>query len=337
MSSIKKIASVAGVSVSTVSNVLNGRGKASQKTIDRVKKLALDLGYEPSLIAQGLVTNRTRLIGVVTALTERENKFLLSNPFYSEVINGLEFALRSRGYNLILMGVLSDAPDLVSFVRWQVDGLVVLGGYDGELLNAIERLSCPTIALDTQSSSDNIVNVDLDDENAIKQAVDHLVSFGHEKIAFVGGALNSGGVIERRLRGFESAMFEAGLSVDPKLVHCGFVAFEYGQQCSQALSNDNCTAVVCTADVLALGVIHGLTERGLRVPEDKSVVGFDDLPVASMVYPSLTTVSQGLAARGRLSGDLIVDLVEGQDSQRKIVSPTELICRQTVSTPRVAT
>lgn len=329
---IKDIALAANVSPMTVSNVLNGRrAKASDDTVERIMSAVKTLGYRPNMSARSLVSNASRMVGVVIPFTETQNQLLLDNPFYAEMISGIESALRRNGYYMMLSGTGEGHAQLDTLQHWNMDGLIVLGVYREGLYEQLRELDLPTLLIDSYIDDAHFHHLRLDDEAAAHAATCHLIERGHSGIALVTGVIRSSGVIERRVAGYRRALAEAGIAYDPTRVLSGSVTFDWGAEAADALTRlPDVTAAFCTADLVAAGLLAGLHRLGRRIPEDYSVMGFDNLPVSRMVYPALTTVDQAILDKGKLAGDLITRLLRKEAAPRETTTGIRIIERDSV-------
>lgn len=333
---IKDIAQAAKVSPMTVSNVLNGRrAKASDETVERIMAAVKALGYRPNMSARSLVSNASRMVGVVIPFTESQNQLLLDNPFYAEMISGIESALRANGYYMMLSGVGESSAQLDTLQHWNMDGLIVLGVYREGLYEHLRALDLPTLLIDSYIDDAHYHHLRVDDEAAACEATRHLIARGHAGIAIVTGVIRTDGVIERRLAGYKRALAEAGIAFDPARVLSGSVTFDWGAAAADALVGlPGVTAAFCTADLIAAGLLAGLHRLGRRIPEDYSVMGFDNLSVSRMVYPALTTVDQAILEKGRLAGNLIASILRKEDAPRESTIPVRIVERDSVSDRR---
>ncbi|MDC9824862.1 LacI family DNA-binding transcriptional regulator [Devosia sp. ZB163] len=329
---IKDIALAANVSPMTVSNVLNGRrAKASDETVERIMVAVRELGYRPNMSARSLVSNASRMVGVVIPFTETQNQLLLDNPFYAEMISGIESALRQNGYYMMLSGVGESNAQLDTLSHWNMDGLIVLGVYREGLYQHLRELDLPTLLIDSYIDDAHFHHLRLDDEAAAYAATSHLIARGHTGIALVTGVIRTSGVIERRLAGYKRALSEAGIGFDAARVLSGSVTFDWGAEAADRLTQlPGVTAAFCTADLIAAGLLAGLHRLGRRIPEDYSVMGFDNLPVSRMVYPALTTVDQSILEKGKLAGDLIARVLRKEAAPRESTTDVRIVERDSV-------
>ena len=332
---IKDIALAARVSPMTVSNVVNARpSKASAETVERINQAIAALGYQPNLSARALASKASRLIGVVVPFTEDQNQLLLDNPFYAEVISGIESALRQRGYFMMLSGIGDNPGNVDALEQWNVDALIAIGIYRAGLFDRLRKRHLPTLLIDSYINDDEVHHLRVADEQAARRATEHLIAHGHRRIALVTGAVRDGGVIEQRLAGYRKALETAGIAFDPDLVLAGSVTFDWGISAADQVIARRATAAFCTADLIAAGVLTGLHQRNVSIPDDVSVLGFDNLPVSRMVYPALSTVDQGILAKGRIAGHIVLDLLEGRHPPRETLIDVSIIERQSVGPAR---
>lgn len=330
---IKDIALAANVSSMTVSNVINGRrAKASDETVERIMAAVKALGYRPNMSARSLVSNASRMVGVIIPFTENQNQLLLDNPFYAEMISGIESALRANGYYMMLSGVGEGNAQLDTLSHWNMDALIVLGVYREALYERLRELDLPTLLIDSYIDDPSFYRLGVDDEAAALEATRYLVGKGHTGVALVTGVIRADGVIERRVAGYKRALSEAGIAFDPARILSGSVTFDWGAEAAEQLAAlPGTTAAFCTADLIAAGLLAGLHRLGKRIPEDYSVMGFDNLSISRMVYPALTTVDQSILGKGQLAGRLIASILGKQDAPRETFTDIAIVERDSVS------
>lgn len=330
---IKDIARAAKVSPMTVSNVLNGRrAKASDETVARIMSAVEELGYRPNMSARSLVSNASKMVGLIVPFTENQNQLLLDNPFYAEMTSGIESALRANGYYMMLSGIGETNARLDALSHWNMDGLIVLGVYREGLYEQIRGLDLPTLLVDSYIDDAHFYRLGIDDEAAAFEATRYLIGHGHRAIAMVTGVIRADGVIERRLAGYRRALAEEGIAFDPDLVLSGSVTFDWGVTAAERLVGlPGATAAFCTADLIAAGVLAGLHRLGRRIPDDYSVMGFDNLSVSRMVYPALTTVDQSILDKGKLAGNLIAAILDKKNPARETLTEVSIVERDSVA------
>lgn len=335
---LKDVARAVGVSVMTVSNVVNGRlDRVSPATAARVEQAVADLGYVPSAAARTLVARRSGLVGLL--LPGRDDAAsLLRSPHDVAVTGALEAALRARDHHLMLRGVATAADVRDSVRRWGLDGVVVMGFTDDRAAALDLPATLPAVLVDV---GDDTVHgpaharVGSDDRTGGRLAGEHLTALGHRRLALCGPTAGSSGVVRARLAGFREAASAAGLPGDAVRVLDARTTYDDGVALGAALAAEvragAVTAVLATADVLAAGVVRGLTDAGLRVPDDVSVLGYDDAELARQVTPRLSTVAQDTTRKGHLAAELLLGLVAGTDAgagPRVATVPVALAARE---------
>jgi LacI family transcriptional regulator len=320
---IRDVADRAGVSVATVSKVINDRYGISAATVARVQAVIEELGYESSLVARSLRNSRTNVVGVLVSDIE---------PFSAELIKGVARALRGTGYELIVYSAGGKSPD---HVGWENRALSRLGGtlIDGALLVTPTvvgpSFSAPVVAVDPHTGSDEVPTVDSDNRHGAALATQHLLDLGHRRIGFVGGRtdLESG-----RLRelGYRETLQRAGLDPDPRLVrNASYEADEAHAATVELLAlAEPPTALFAANDLSAIAAMDAAASQGLRVPEDLSVVGFDNVPESALSTPPLTTVHQPIQQMGERAVEILVGLLAGRAPDAMHVTlPTRLVER----------
>lgn len=333
MASITDVAKHAGVSVTTVSKVINNYTDVSEKTRKKVNESIRLLRYEPNVVARGLVKKRSWTIGILL-------HNIMTNPFVSEMMSGMQKALASSGYDLLHLSADFNDPDY-SVIRHcssrNVDGMVVFGiSRDNKIPMDLVKAELPTMFVDTDLIGRRAGYITADNRNGILAVMEHLYELGHRKIAFVSGYL--GYVAGRtRFEGYQQGLRQFQLPYYSNYVEISNFDSAGGYNAMQNLLKlpDRPTAVVCTSDVMAIGVMNAVADAGLSVPDDVSVVGFDNTAFASIVKPGLTTVSQNIFSIGERVIHQLIELVENPDySPPVLVEPIELIIRQSTSAPR---
>ncbi len=340
--SIRDVAREAGVSIATVSYVLNriSTQTISEDTQQKVRAAAARLGYVPNLNARSLTSRRTNLIGVVIPQTEPGREFMFDNPFYGALLSSLEYTARTHGYHLLLTGPRSGQSYIGIARNRGVDGIVIVGSYPTESLDELHQLSIPVVLVDTYVKDEAFHTIGIDDRRGGRMAVEYLLSQGHRGIAFLSGDISEHGVMRQRWLGYRDALEAAGLPVNERRVVTGEVSFRFGLDAAGRLAAEGgISAVFAAADILGVGLVKGLRQAGKRVPEDLSVIGFDNLDLARMCDPSLTTISQDIAAKGEAAVRAILDANSGRAEKQERIFPVELVVRESVRkvNPEVAT
>ena len=327
---ITDVARTAGVSVATVSKVINGRYGVAATTSARVQGVIADLGYETSLVARSLRSGSSNVIGILVAEFE---------PYSTEILKGASKAMGGSGYDLL---AYAGAGHGGGEVGWESRSLSRLSGtlIDGAILvtpTVVDvRDGVPVVAIDPHRGPSGHATVDAENRGGAVLATEYLIGLGHRRIAFLGGRED---LESSRLRedGFRSAMAAAGLDVDPRYLRVGGYKRETADDPAHELLAlpDRPTAVFAANDLMAIAMIDAAADMGLRVPEDLSVVGFDDVPEAVAAIPPLTTVAQPLQQMGMEAVRMLLRLVtEPEASSDHVRLPTRLIERASAAPPR---
>lgn len=331
--SIKDIAQAAGVSHPTVSRALRGDRRISAETADRIVTLARKMGYTPSAAARSLVTRRTHTIGVVVTS--------IADPFVSEVVDGIEAEVAEHDFALILALSRSEPDREISVVRLlsehRVDGIVVAASRVGALYDeALASLQVPLVLLNNQADAAGAHSVEVDDVRGAHVAIAHLISLGHRRIGFI-GCPDRPRSNARRYQGYLEALRDHGLLFDESLAVVGPTAggdLEQGEAAMALLLDlrQPPTAVFCYNDITAIGALRLGHQRGIAVPQQVSLVGFDDVREASLVTPALTTVSQPRYRMGRAAAAMLIALLGGEVAHDTVIVP-QLVIRESTAAP----
>jgi LacI family transcriptional regulator len=320
---IRDIAEKAGVSPSTVSRVLSGTIPVAPSKKAKVMAAVQNLHYRPNLVAQGLARGRSKAVGVLTQE--------ISNLNYSRILGGIELALRGTGYYPVF--VSGGSPDdstwaLDLFLSYPVDALIVVGGWtsEDELTRVAERL--PVIAIGRTIAGLEARCVQVANEEGAYAATRYLIELGHRRIVHITGLPWHRDAIDRR-RGYERALVDEGIEVDPKLIVAGDFEEDSGLAAVEGLLGQKVdfSAIFASNDQMACGAGLALLRRGLGVPRDISLVGFDDEPTSAYTWPPLTTVRQPTAEMGTAAVQAVLDDV----NSRRFSLPrftTELVIRE---------
>ncbi|HEY5457758.1 MAG TPA: LacI family DNA-binding transcriptional regulator [Acidothermaceae bacterium] len=328
---IAQIAADAGVSAMTVSNVLNGKPGASDETRSRVKKVAESLGYVPNVAARSLKSGRTGMVGVVT--------LDLTMQYGLEIVRGIADELANAELEALINATYHDSVrecERIDFLtHGLVDGVVMIAPVLEEpTISLLLGRNVPAVVIDPRRIDVALPRVTVDNYHGTRRAAEHLIELGHERIAYIGGDLDlESSTI--RFAGFHDAMRLAGLTVDDRLVaYCEFSYAGGFRTASQLLDDFAPTAIMTGADLIALGAVDAARKHGLRVPDDLSVVGFDDLPQAMQTFPRLTTVRQPLHDMGQAAVRALLSIIDGNPPPTQHMQlPTSLIVRGTTAPP----
>jgi DNA-binding LacI/PurR family transcriptional regulator len=322
---IKDIAKVAHVSHSTVSRALANSPLISEETKARIRRLANEMGYSPSAIGRGLVTRRSGTIGVVVTT--------IADPFIAEVVQGIEETALSCQYNTILCNSNSEPERELRTVRAlrekRVDAIVVTSSRLGSLyLPHLRDVGVPVVLVNNQGVGDYTHSVLIDDSAGGELAGKYLASLGHRRVAYIGGPIwaRASGI---RLAGCRRALQAQDLDLPPEYVLVGNGRADGGQEAADELLHRGLpvSAVFCYNDMTAVGVLSSLHRAGLRVPEDLSIIGYDDVAIAAYLYPPLTTIAQPRYALGKRAMEMALALIQGEEV-RDVVLPPALVERE---------
>ncbi|WP_091605239.1 LacI family DNA-binding transcriptional regulator [Micromonospora mirobrigensis] len=316
------VARTAGVSVATVSKVVNGRYGVAQATVERVEQVIRDLGYEASLGAQSLRSHRTNVLGILVAEFE---------PFSTELLKGASREVAGSGYQLL---AYSSGDGEGAAVGWERRSLARLSGtlIDGAVIvtpTVVEtKHGFHVVAVDPHTGPSGLPTVDSDNFAGAVLATNYLLSLGHRRIGHMSGRPD---LESARLReaGFRRAMADAGVPVDERLVRVGGYRIESAAGTAAELLGlaDRPTAIFAGNDLSAISTMDVARRMGIGVPDDLSVIGFDNVPESALVDPPLTTISQPLQSMGAEALRLLIDLIAGVERDSHIRLPTELVVR----------
>ena len=331
---LKTIAKLAGVSTVTVSNVLNGKyNRASKETVERILKIVEENNYRPSATARSLITKKSRIIGVMIPWIRPGESFAKS-PYNAQILGYLSSYIRDQGYYMMLRCVTLTHEILPDIATWNVDGLFVLSTFGKDALRLSEKLDIPAVYIDSYPADPSLATVGIEDYQGGYLAANYLLDKGHRKIAFAGTSIDFPGVIQERYLGFYDAFKERGLKPVPEhFFELGDTSYQVGEEAGQriAAAEQRFTAVVSMSDIASFGIMEGLRMGGLRVPEDVSIIGFDDLPECQYSHPKLTTISQHLEEKAQLAGECLFSMLRGgEPPAQPIKVDVELIERQSV-------
>jgi DNA-binding LacI/PurR family transcriptional regulator len=330
--SIKDIARKAKVSHSTVSRALQNSPVVNRGTAEKIRLIAEELDYRVSAVARGLATSKTRTVGLVVTT--------IADPFVAGVVGGIEDAANAHGYSVVLANSHADPEREMmvvrSFEERRVDGVIVTASRVGALyVPMLSRMRVPIVLLNNQHPGEFTHSVMIDNLEASAQATHHLIELGHRRIAYLGDRHGHQSDTER-FGGYRQALDQADIPFLPELVVHGDGKPEGGIEAMGRLLALAAppTAVFCYNDMTALGALRRIRVSGLRVPDDISLVGFDDLYIAQYTDPPLTTVRQPKRQMGRLAMEVLLRLLQGSQSEHIIRVPGELVGRESAAAPK---
>jgi len=331
MVTIKEVAKSAKVSVATVSKVLNNRPQVSQETRTRVLKTIKKLGYFPNITARKLITKKTENIGFIISREVRDG---MSNPFYSRVLYGVESELRHHGgYNLLFSVIPDEVKSENDFPKKirenNVDGLLLISKMDDNFILKMREKEIPLVLVDYFITGGNLNCVISDNFWGTYRAVEYLISLGHKRIGLLSGPQNHP-TIKERISGYKQAL-EDNKITSSCLSEEGNLRFSGGYQAMSRLMNHHPlpSAIFAVNDETAIGAMRAIKEKGLKIPEDISVVGFDDIEQSSHTDPPLTTVRVYKEDMGRAAVKKLLEIIERKEEiSEKVVIPTKLVIRK---------
>ena len=328
---LKDIAQEAGVSMMTVSRVMNGNKKeVSPKTAERILEIAARMGYVPNSSARSLASRSSRLIAaVLTDYGDARNPLCDSynGCFFGEIAR----LVQREGYDLMIHYVKDYKDISYSLKTWNVAGAVFLGMFDDNIREIQENNSIPLIFTDSYSSVRRIINVGIDDYEGGRLAAGHFLENGHTNLAFIGPKALGNGLIMHRLQGFCSCLRDAGVSLPQE-----HILPSGGEELTPLLEKltsgpNPVTGIFTTSDTCALDLYYSVSCLGLRVPEDLSIIGFDDLPHSSRSLPPLTTVRQDIFRKAEVACELLMKHIhEPESPAENIVLDVSLVVRGSV-------
>jgi LacI family transcriptional regulator/LacI family repressor for deo operon, udp, cdd, tsx, nupC, and nupG len=305
---IKDIARQAGVTHATVSRALHASPLISSETSERIRKIAAELGYQPSAAARSLKTNRSQAVGVILSH--------IADPFFSEILQGIDDIAQQHGYSLFIAASQRSPARERAIVKTmrehRVDGVIICSTpFSAEQSRLLLSYDIPIVVINNQSAEDYRYSIYHDDLAGSQAVTQHLIDLGHQRIAYLGNAF-SGRTNQERLSGFQAQMQAAGLPLPE-----GFVHEVAGSDPEQGLSGaghflalpERPTAIFCFNDLLATGLLRGLHQAGLSVPRDCSVAGFDNIAASAYTQPPLTTFDQPKREIGIQAAQLLLDLL----------------------------
>lgn len=324
---IKDIASLAGVSKTTVSKVINNKDDSiSAATKDKILQIMKEQNYVPNKLAQGLVTKRTKTIGLLIPD--------IRNPFFTDISRGAEDYARKEGYNIIFSNTDEDYEKEVQCVSMlcekMVDGIIFAPSSNtSEEENRYSDLKIPIVLVDKHIDIQNAKGVvKVDNKNGTYEATKYLIKQGHKEILYLSGPFKND-IAKERLNGYIRALEKNGGVFKKENVIEGQYKYEWSYEYIKSLDKINFSAICCANDLIAIGAIQALRERNLKIPQDISIVGFDDIQTAKLIDPSLTTIRQPAYEMGQKASEILINSLNNKntDSTGVITFKPTLIVR----------
>ena len=325
---IRDIAAKAGVAVCTVSRVLNNSDLVSKKTRKKVEKAIAECNYIPNEMARSLQRQKSKTIALIIPD--------LSNPFYAELFFGVEEVMSSEGYYIFVCNTKYLEENEHRYIKEMlakgIDGLIFMSlYYCGDEIFDLVRKNVASVAVQTYVKDMDLILTDT--SRVVTEACNHLFELGHTKIAFI--CLDRA-ITADRLNAYISAHQAAGIAVREEYIIDGYTADTLGYMAVEKLLSlpEPPSAIQCINDYTAMGVYSALLELGLKIPEDISVIGYDDIKIAKILNPPLTTISQPILEMGRTAGEMLLQQIKRDQIAREVHLPSRLIIRDSTSVPR---
>ena len=330
---IYDIARYLKISPASVSYVINGIDKVSKETKEKVLAAIKELGYSKDTNAVYLSTGKSNTIALFLPWDDISLAFS-QNPFYGEFLGSVSKRIQRKGFDL-LVEPLMEAKDFAKWIKGKsLIGIIMLGKFPIEYYNAIKSLDIPAVLVDVyEDYASEYTTLRINDSDGSYIATEYLIQNGHKNIAFIAGDIETSEVDNHRYIGYKAALKDYNLPIKKENLFICEPTFDAGLEMSKKImENKSITAVVCAADILAMGVIRGYYENGKKLPQDLSIIGFDDIQSAKLVFPALTTVKQDIMEKGRLASKLLIDAIVGNDKSIKhLVMQPQLVIRQSVN------
>lgn len=333
MMTIKDIAKEANCSLSTVSKAINGRSDISEATRMRILKIAKEHNFVPSAFGKGLKNRKTENIGVIFC---RESQPLSLNPFYSRVLEGIEAELAINNYNLVLHLLpeeyRGEYPKMLK--ERNVDGVVLIGVLQENFINQLKKQNIPTILIDPKITTRDFNQVLIDNEHGAYLATQFLINKGHKKIAFISGDLERESFRQRYL-GYQKAMNRYKLKIDKEYIRTGGLENGYEHVASLLELKERPTAIFAANDINAIYGYRAIKDYKMQIPEEISIVGFDDIELAKMATPPLTTIRVYKEEMGSIAVRNLLQIINNEaDRPMSVLVPVRLIERSSVCAPK---
>lgn len=314
--SIKDVAREAGVSIATVSRVLNDIDVVNEETKKKVLDAIKDLGYRPNIVARSLKTQRTKTIGILVPD--------ISSQVYPEIVRGAEDVANIYDYNIILCNSDYDMDKEKEYLRVlkekMVDGLLYMSiSLEEKTINLVNDLDLKTVLVETKDEKGIFPSVTIDDIQALYDSTKYLIDKGAKKIAFIGTKQEEVNAVTKRYKGYEKALLENGLELDEDLRYFDGFKVKTGYNGIEKFleSKKDFDAVVCSSDEIAMGAINALRDHGKRVPEDVSVIGFSNIDMSEVFYPKITTVAEPMYDMGSIAMRMLIKLVNKKEVEQQ--------------------
>ncbi|MCR4430943.1 MAG: LacI family transcriptional regulator [Tepidanaerobacteraceae bacterium] len=328
---IKDIAREANVSITTVSRVINNKNEGvSKETKDKILQIMKRLNYRPNSVARSLVTKKTHTLGLI--LPD------ITNPFFPDLVRGVEDTANIYGYNIILCNTDDDIAKEKTYIKVLkekcIDGIIYTSTIKSENQNVkmLLKYEIPFVMLDRLIDIKGVPYIYADGESGMYEIIRYLIENNHRRIAYISGPMTNHTAIQR-FEGYKRAMAEAGLSPDGDLIMEGNYKMRSGYECMSEIlkKKKKFTAVACANDLMAVGALECLRESGMKVPDDISVTGYDDIYVSNVVTPKLTTMAQPTYEMGCLAARILIKSIAEENHEKEVKLRPKLVIRESVA------
>lgn len=327
---IKDVAKLVNVSIATVSRVLNGQGGYSKETEEKVLKAIKELGYQPNALARGLINNKSNTVAILFPE--------VSSQFSAKILRGVEEAVHDLGSSVIVCNTASQGQRTMKYLQLlsekRIDGILFVSELiTEEYFNKLETMKVPVVLIATESYQYSLPFVKVNDNHAAFTATDYLINNGHTKIGMISG--NKEDVIagQTRVAGFKQALLNKDLSVNENhIVYAKGFSFEDGVKQLPLLlqQSPDLTAVFAASDEIAMGAMSAAYKMGIKIPEELSIIGYDNLPIAEMCIPPLTTIAQPLEKMGTVASNMLFSMMKSGETVESRIIPHKVIERESV-------
>jgi LacI family transcriptional regulator len=336
---LKDIAKEAGVSITTVSNVIHNKNKrVSPELMTKIQDIIDRENYIPSLAARTLANNTSSIIGIINHLMSRSSGGFMADPFHNAFIGSVEDYASKKGYFVMVRTVENPRELRAVHSNWNLAGIIFTGLFHDEFYECVRDIGIPNVLIDSYIDLPEVLGVGLDDFKGGYLATRHLLEKGHRSIAFASPFIRENSVVQQRFKGYRQALSEFSVPIDSNLVFIQDISIGVGVRFAEGIKlghilseRKDISAIFATADVLAAGIMTGLREKGVRIPEDKSIIGFDDSYLCRLTYPQLTSIHQDVQKKGQIATELMISRLQGNPiTENKIILPVHLVERNSV-------
>lgn len=333
---IKEIAQLAGVSTMTVSNVMNKKySKVSKKTVEKVNKIIEETHYIPNLSARTLSAQSSKIVALLVPMVDSNIKGnFFADSYTAQLVGILETNLRQRGYFAMIRSVTNVKETCKFLNSWKIDGAIfILPNFDSQIDELMSKNDIPMVFIDSLHYNPDTLSVNIPDYKGSYLATKYLINNGHKNIAFVSSTLKDNPLLTLRYDGYRDALKENNIELNDNNIIDQPISFEGGIEAGKIISDrKDITAAITTADVVAIGIIDGARLSGLRVPEDLSVIGYDNLTISKYCNPKLTTIDQHIVEKGEKAIDLLFDRIDKiNELPNKLTVEVDIVERQSVA------